>query len=205
MNGLRPATLLALAFFMAAVAAAPLEKARTFRVTAIEGRVESGRVRLSVGDRLTAGASVRTSDSASVVMKAPGRAAVKLGAKSAMTICESGDTINLQLKRGSILAVVSRGKGAFSLSTPTAVAGVRGTAFYVEALGRDRTYVCLCEGALWLATRDTACEIRSADRSHHTPVMITKDSSGRLTPAPAPMLHHTNEDIEALSGSATPQ
>jgi ferric-dicitrate binding protein FerR (iron transport regulator) len=70
----------------------------------------------------------------------------------------------INLKTGSIAFVFRKlqklgsGRGGFSVDTPTAAAGVRGTAFFIKVEDLKNTYICTCNGRLTL--RDAVRERR---------------------------------------------
>ncbi|MFP4378055.1 MAG: FecR domain-containing protein, partial [Spirochaetales bacterium] len=61
----------------------------------------------------------------------------------------------VDLKFGTLSAVFERvrtlsGRGTFDVRTSTAVAGVRGTTFFLRVIDGETTYVCTCNGSLEL-------------------------------------------------------
>lgn len=145
------------------------------------------------------GETVVAEDDAVVVFKIKGRAALRLKNASKLVFDEVTDTISLNLDYGTLMSTVVRtNRQKFFLKTPAVTAGVRGTSFYVEARSIDQTYVCLCDGTLDLTTPDTTLTLQALTRAHHQPVLVSPNAAGALAASSAPMINHTNADIEDL-------
>jgi len=111
----------------------------------------------------------------------------------------------LRLLQGKLLAV-SR-KQNYSLRTPTATIGIRGTGVYVEA-EPDLTYLCTCYGKTNVFARNDAQSQDTVVATHHNrPLYIAaKGSSGKLI-RHAGFRNHTDEElllIETIVGRTTP-
>jgi len=67
-----------------------------------------------------------------------------------MRIQKSKDKFKIELKSGSLFVNVEKltEKQTFNIITPTAVTGVRGTRFQIDAT-ELKTYICVCEGTVW--------------------------------------------------------
>lgn len=167
-------------------------------VVSAEGSATLSGRPLSAGTRIQSGETIVSEDGSTLVVKIKDRAALRMKNAAKVVFDEMGETIALNLDYGALMSVVAPSKQKFLVRTPGAVAGVRGTAFYMESRSIDQTYICLCEGKLDVATPDTALQIAAAHRSHHTPVLISSDKTGKLSAGPAPMINHTNADITSL-------
>ena len=60
--------------------------------------------------------------------------------------------IGLDLGKTFVQAGPMTGRQTFRIHTPSAVAGVRGTKFFL-ATGAAETYICVCEGKVWAKKR----------------------------------------------------
>ena len=77
------------------------------------------------------------------------------------------------------------------------MAGVRGTCFLVKVEDDNNTYICCCNGSIHL--EGTAGEFtRNLAAPHHREVRVTKSATG-LSMAAAPMLYHSDADVEAIA------
>lgn len=170
------------------------------RIRRLQGDVRFNGKTLQVGDILTTPLEVVTGDRAFAAFNV-GRNAYLVRGHSRMTIAgpaETGVTVNVAV--GRMLAVFEKGKA--QVSTPTAVAGIRGTGIYVEAEA-ERSYVCLCYGSAELSSRQNAALSESLRTSHHdAPRYIS--SSGIV---PAPVKDHSDDELfllESLVGRTPP-
>ncbi len=60
----------------------------------------------------------------------------------------------MSLSKGGFNAVIKEKYAGidFTVKTPTAVVGVRGTAFCIQVENKNSTYICVCNGTLNLKT-----------------------------------------------------
>ena len=148
------------------------------------------------GTPTKAGATVKAGDT---IVTGPRSDIVFTIGRDAMLVRESS---NLQLAQdgfrlvtGAVLAVFTP-RQRKQLQTNTATIGIRGTAVYLEA-ERTRTYACTCFGETVLGPIDGGNleTVRPAQR--HEPRYIYARGAPRMV-APAPMLNHTEAEIELL-------
>ncbi|MFO1319931.1 MAG: iron dicitrate transport regulator FecR [Burkholderiales bacterium] len=110
----------------------------------------------------------------------------------------------LRVATGALLSVF--GRGAKRIETPTATIGIRGTGLYLEA-EPDRSYVCLCYGAIDLSANgapDSREQI--ASRHHDAPRYVLGAGAGRRI-VPAGFINHGDLELmllENLVGRSTP-
>jgi len=144
------------------------------------------------GQAVRAGDRVETGPGSDVVF-VTGRDALLMRQNSSLALAEDG----FRLVTGAVLGVFAP-RERKNLRTATATIGIRGTAVYLEA-EPTRTYVCTCYGETLLEPADDAKAretVRPAQR-HGEPRYITPHGSPRMV-APAPMLNHTEAEIELL-------
>ncbi|MBI9107410.1 MAG: FecR domain-containing protein [Spirochaetales bacterium] len=108
----------------------------------------------------------------------------------------------ITIKKGTFAALFTKLEALtmdepFKIRTQTAVAGVRGTAFFVKALDADNTYICICNGELEVT--DTEADSREVIESGHHKAIYFRNVNGETVVDNAPMLYHTDEDMEALA------
>ena len=114
---------------------------RSARVLAVQGDATSGGRPLAVGETLTGGAQLRTGDGAFVTLLMPDESRLTLQPGSVVSLDKvqgfrgfDGQYTRVYLERGRVETSVmaQRGPAArYQIRTPTAVVGVRGTAFRV--------------------------------------------------------------------------
>ena len=107
------------------------------------------------------------------------------------------------MKKGGIAFLLNRvgvlgDDTEFEVSTPTTVAGIRGTAFYVRVESEDSSYICTCNGEL--ETHGHGGEHRqSLAGEHHNALRYRRDADGSVTAEPGEMLYHTDDDMNLLA------
>lgn len=115
-----------------------------------------------------------------------------------------GITAVLRVVTGKVLAVF--GPGNQRIQMPTATAGIRGTACYIEA-SDTHTYFCLCYGTAELTPKADPSQARTVvTRYHDSPFVIGAETSGTLL-KPAPVINHQDAELtllEALVGRQPP-
>lgn len=150
-------------------AAVVVANAQDGRIEYVEGDVwiesEGERVLADFGSPVRRGELVVTGGDGLAIVSVTDRAQIKLRENTVVALDDmlSGGTVDL--RQGGIFARVNRAAGGgerrgFQVRTPTSVAGVRGTEFFV-AYGKtvdDRPDVWLCvnEGSVEIAIRDVA-------------------------------------------------
>lgn len=108
---------------------------------------------------------------------------------------------DIVLKQGGISAVFNkldkliREMQDFTISSPTTVAGVRGTVFYARVEDPDNTYVCICNGELDMEYGEKSLGIAA---NHHKAYRFT-NSNGKVTWTDAPMLYHDDQKMDSLA------
>ncbi|TPW18909.1 MAG: hypothetical protein FD126_3215 [Elusimicrobia bacterium] len=193
---LRAAGLVACLALQASAAKIPL-----FKVASVEGGtlLVDGKA-AEVGAVLREGAKARL-DAGEAVLELGDEGRVRLNGPAEFSV----STRAVSLTRGSLLSVLQKLKGGFSVRTPVAVAAVRGTEFFVEARADGRTYLCLCDGTLEI-TGMPGTGYRKTIRSNHHGSYIFSQHGKTLDRGPWKMEHHSDGDIGELKtmGAAAP-
>ena len=106
---------------------------------------------------------------------------------------------SFELHSGS-LAGLTRKKfvkqNQYLIKTPTGIAAIRGTAYFIHIESPDSTYFCVCNGTVSIKG-ETEETITS---THHKAMRITKKPGSKLSSGKnAPLLYHTDADIEKLA------
>ncbi|MEO1171665.1 MAG: FecR family protein [Myxococcota bacterium] len=114
---------------------------------AAEGKVTVNRKPAEVGQELAQGDVVQTKgkkSSADIHMTDGSR--IRLGAKAKLQLSKVETEVSVKLLLGKLYSWISPGT-PYEVETTNAVAGVRGTKFFVEEK-KAKTYVCVCEGTV---------------------------------------------------------
>lgn len=110
---------------------------------------------------------------------------------------------DIDLRMGGIayvlnkLAVLKK-TDEFEITTPTMVASVRGTAFYMRVISDEESYICICNGTINTAD-DGATQSQSTTADHHKAYTYTRGSNGKVAVNSAKMLYHSDEDMDQLA------
>ena len=111
----------------------------------------------------------------------------------------------LRVVSGAMLSVFSPGEQK-TLSTPTAIVGIRGTAVYLEA-EESRTYVCTCYGEAEIAsTADPSARETVRTKHHEQPRYVMGKGAPQMLMG-APVINHTDAELtllESLAGRKPP-
>ena len=173
-------------------------------ITYLEGAVTIDAASASIGDVIPSGATVKTDRDSLCEITFRQRNVIRLGEQTSFVFNPGNLQVGSVLRQGSLTLVlknlVSGGAGdhSFYVRTPTAAAGVRGTSFFMKVEDASTTYVCLCNGVLRL---DDGTLVKGIDieAAHHASYRVT-DKDGSVSIDKAPMLYHTDQDMEALAG-----
>lgn len=110
----------------------------------------------------------------------------------------------VRLERGTFAAVfdelVTAGTGeddGFLLETDTAVAGVRGTTFFVKVESEDATFICTCHGSLHMDPRDGPSPFTVTNYRHEA--YRFRRAGGQVLVETERDLYHTSEDLNRLA------
>lgn len=103
-----------------------------------------------------------------------------------------------RLDLGSLLSVLTKRAGRrFSVRTPTAVAAVRGTDFFVSVGSKQEVDVCICRGALEVAAKGMDKLPMISEHHLNYRFWIVKSGTAREE---SPMIGHTDAELDVLRG-----
>ena len=112
------------------------------------------------------------------------------------TLASSLIISGLRLLTGKVLSV-SRNQ-PMRVETTVATIGIRGTGFYVES-DPEQTYFCTCYGTTDVAsTTDPDSRETILAKQHDQPVYIVADGGPGRNIRPAPIINHTNAELELV-------
>lgn len=183
MSGRALAVALILACFPVAASAAG-------KLLSTTGVLKSGDVALMAGDalpdaeiRLATGTATLAIDGARFLLKGPARLTPRKK--------------EFKLDLGGLLsAVAHRAERRFSVRTPTVVAAVRGTDFFVEVGAQQQVDICICHGALKVTGKGMEpVAMKSAD---HSGLRFWPVKSGTAHAKGDVMSEHNDAEIETL-------
>ena len=133
-----------------------------------------------------------------------GQNIVKIFENSQMKLTLNQEEKKVNMIRGAIASVLRqlsdllpKEKFGYSIQTPTTIAGVRGTVFFMKVEENGSTYICDCNGKLELSSPETN-KWESVEAYNHKGFRYSK-SDGRYTSAGAGMLYHDNKMMNELA------
>lgn len=181
---------LTIGLLLAALGAAPALASSSGKVLSTTGRLTAGGKALVAGDSLPS--MEITLDQGSATLAVEGGRLLLTG-PARFTPRPTGFRLTL----GSLLSALRHGQRRFVVRTPTAVAAVRGTDFYVGVDSDGATDVCICKGAVEVSAKGMKTVPMTAE--NHLNWRFVKNGSG-VSGAKAPMRGHTDAELDVLRG-----
>ncbi len=168
-------------------------------ISFITGEVTLNGESTSIGSKVAIGDRIETGRDSFCEVLFGKRNIFRLEGSSSLKF--GGSEFNLD--KGSIALVTSKLKkiafnaDSLSVRTSSAVAGVRGTVFFIKKEDENNTYVCICNGQINTYDR-SGNDKKSAKAGHHKAMRITL-SEGSATRANAPLLYHDDALMEEVA------
>ncbi len=164
-----------------------------------EGTVFINDIPAALGDEVISSDTLRTGDESYCEVVFGDSNIFSLEENTATRI--NWENSDIQLKKGAISAVFSKlGKFLnkdkdFTISTPTSVAGIRGTVFFIKVEDEKNTYLCICNGKLNITKMN---EVLPVSSGHHSAFRFTKVDDS-ITTTKAEMLYHDDDKMEKVA------
>jgi hypothetical protein len=169
----------------------------------LEGDVLVNGSAAEIGQEIPPGASVQTGEASFCIILFAGKNIFRIQEQS-IAIIEIDESLgSIDLKQGGLAAVFSKlqtlssSGGTFRIQTPTAAAGVRGTAFYVQVEDENNTYICTCNGQLGIEDVEQS-NSRSVKSDYHAAYRFSRSGEG-IRLSPAPLLYHNDATMNLLA------
>lgn len=110
----------------------------------------------------------------------------------------------IAMEKGAMALVLNRlavlgGDEEFQVTTPVAIAGVRGTAFFIKVESATSTYICACNGSLETVDSSGVTEVPLSSQ-HHMALRYALDGAGQVVTSSPGLLYHNDEGMEDLAG-----
>jgi hypothetical protein len=168
----------------------------------VDGDVRINGEHADFGQRVGLGDWVETGPDSAVDIVFDRGNIFQLGENTVARLNLSETRQRVDLKFGTLSAVFDRvrtlsGRGAFDVQTPTAVAGVRGTTFFLRAVDSRTTYICTCNGSLELLPAGGNPFLETA--AAHSAYFFRETEDGSIVVESAEDLYHTNESLNELA------
>ena len=169
----------------------------------VEGDVSLNGSPASVGDGVQAGARVTTGPDSVCQIVFNTKNIIHIAQGTVLRFDPKVLSRGATLEKGVIAMVLRNltatqgGELRFGIRTSTAVAGVRGTCFFVAVEDENNTYICSCNGAIHIEG-DGGQFTQNIAAAHHREVRVTRTGTAISVNA-APLLYHTDGDVEAAA------
>jgi hypothetical protein len=168
----------------------------------LEGEVLLNGGEAVIGQEVTPGAVIETAENSYCEVVFAGHNIFRIEALSMARIEIVEPRGKITLEEGALAAVFQKiqrlnASGGFRLETPTAVAGIRGTAFYIRLEDPNNTYICTCNGATRLADRAESFR-RFVKSDRHKALRFSRQGE-QIRALSAPLLYHDNPYMDALA------
>lgn len=171
-------------------------------VSYLEGSVTIDGANAQIGDAVPLGAVVTTASASLVEIEFSTRNAIRLSESTTLVFNPRNLQTGSELRQGALTMVLKRistganGEG-FVVRTPSAVAGVRGTSFFLKVESPTSTYVCACNGVVQVLGPDGS-QLKELVGNHHAGARI-QSAGGAPQLSDAPLLYHTDADLEKVA------
>ena len=173
----------------------------------LKGKVIVDGQNATIETRITASSRIETGSNSRVIFVVGGDAFV-LRSDSELHMGGMGFLISgMRVLSGKILSVFGERTEPHKIVTSTATIGIRGTGIYVES-DSEKTYACTCYGHTKIAAlADPNVSRDIVTKNHEEPVYIFPTTKNKKLIVSAPVINHTNEElelIETLVGRSSP-
>jgi hypothetical protein len=172
-------------------------------VAYLEGQVTIDGKPAAIGDTIPLGATVATAAQSLCEIEFNMKNVIRLGENTTFVFNPGNLQQGSELKKGTLALVLKNistvaGAARFTVRTPSAVAGVRGTTFFINAVDAKTTYVCSCNGSVHV--EDLAGgSARDMVSAHHKAYLFTSTAAG-VSVADSTLLYHSDAEMEKLAG-----
>lgn len=192
-------SIIAAALFVLTLPAVCAQKTTDLQVISVElGFLTYQGEQVSPGTYLTSGGEFELSDGNAIIRVGKAGKIMLKGPSSFKPL--PGKHEGLSLAYGSLLAVLPGLSGTFRIITPSLVAAVRGTDFFIKDDGTGSAYVCVCDGKVSVSgapgTSTDSLLIRTKKKHKANRFRPTRIGLGRTD---AFMEGHTDEELHRLS------
>jgi hypothetical protein len=173
-------------------------------LTYMEGTVTIDGRSAAIGDSVPLGSVLTTSEQSVADIEFNARNVMRLSENTTLVFNPRNLQSGSELRLGALTLVLKNlPSGAVGESllvrTPTVVAGVRGTSFFIKVENPSSTYVCACNGVVQVLGADGR-PLKELIASHHKAVRVA-GSADQPQVTDAPMLYHTDQDVEKVAAA----
>jgi len=153
------------------------------------GEVTINDLPTKIGQQIKDGDIIKTGDKAILETRFGKQSGFRVRENSELVYNE-GERILLDVKQGTVMSIIEKNR-PYSVRTPSAVAAVRGTIFFVDVLSPDSTYSCACNGTIEVQDHNNQL-LKQLSSAHHHPAICEGDDYNMID---AGMQAHSDLEI----------
>lgn len=175
-------------------------------MVAVSGKVFADDLPAKTGMRVMGNAFIHTEEDSFCEIVFQKESVFRIYENTQVQLDFKGKMNNLSILKGTIASMIRKISELaeeitgfrYTVKTPTAIAGIRGTAFFIRVNSKDDTYICICNGIVHVTDirEKTKKTIRA---KHHKAVRVIRTEKGRIMMEDADMILHTDAEMEALA------
>lgn len=177
------------------------------KFTYVKGDVLVGGQPASLGQAVSKDATIEVKKNSMAVLQFSNAASITLKANTTLSIANmnkgsnGAPVIELSQSSGSSFSKIAKGQSEFSIKTPTAVAGVRGTSFELTVGNGKVTQIKLLEGKVAVAKADATTEVNEATFENATIVEAGQkvDATAAKVSAPVEISDAEKSSLQAMN------
>ena len=167
----------------------------------LEGEVHVDGAEADLGHEVRDGSTVQTAKQSLCEILFDESNVFRIEENTILSISSEGQK-QIELRTGVLAGVFTKlrklsSETNFEIRTPTAVAGIRATVFYVKVEKPSSVYVCICNGSLALSD-DEGNERFVLEAQHHKARRFIRENGGIVVET-APVLYHSDEYMNRLA------
>ncbi|UCB44530.1 MAG: FecR domain-containing protein [Spirochaetota bacterium] len=170
---------------------APIEA----RVSFIFGEFFINGKKAEVGANIVEGDIIRTGDRSEAEIEVKNYAIFHMKENTVIEINNIVAKGRVKVKSGWFLGVIKKGK-EFQVSTPTVLAGVRGTVLFVNVFSDDSAYLCDCNGKVDIIDPRSMNQLKTVESEYHTAFNIKKAGKGVQITRAGQLYHHDSDILK---------
>ncbi len=171
------------------------------KIIFLAGNVTVNGHKAKLHEVITAGYSVQTADNSYCEIVFNEKNIIRLSGRSHIIYNISGEKSVINVYSGSLAGVLKRlttkDGEKLSIISPTTIAAIRGTSFYIKVENPQNTYFCDCNGIIELFDINKI-EKKEIKALHHKAYNVILKNNKTVFKK-AQMLYHRDKDIEGVA------
>ncbi len=174
------------------------------KISFVTGKVAVDGKDVKAGDPVAPGAAIKSGKGAACEIIFQEKNIIKIMEEGDITLNITDELRVVEMRAGALgnvlrkLTKLSKAENPlFQIRTPTTVASVRGTVFFVKMESPEKTYICDCDGVVEISDPEGA-QTQKVEAAHHAGFRYYRDG-GKIVVRKAGLLYHDDKGVEALA------